>query len=296
MSRSALAAMALFIAASPAHAAPAAPAAFGPTFAYDASRPVAATYGPARNPARGVTMRDFRFVSTTGNAVRGVIVTGKGAGRQPGILWVHWLGNPKTTNHTEFEADAIALAKRGATSILVDCMWARRGWFRTMGKSADADYRATVNQVIDLRRALDLLLAQPHVDPNRIAYVGHDFGGMVGALLAGVDRRPQFYVFLAVTPKFSDWYLLGKTIPNRPAYVARLAPLNTLDYLWRSHAKAYLFQFSGVDRFVSAADATAFFESAPTRRGVFYYDADHDLAIPAAFNDRQSWLLGELWK
>ena len=41
----------------------------------------------------------------------------------------------------------------------------------------------------DLRRALDVLLAQPGVDPKRIAYVGHDFGAMYGAVLAGVDRR-----------------------------------------------------------------------------------------------------------
>ena len=294
MLRSVPFAIALLLAAASANAAPT--SAVGPTFAYDTSHAVAATYGPARAPARGVTARNFRFVSTTGNTVRGVIVTGRTAGRQPGILWVHWLGDPKTTNHTEFAPDAIALARHGATSILVDCMWARRGWFRTMGKSAEADYRATVNQVIDLRRTLDFLLAQPRVDPKRIAFVGHDFGGMVGALLSGVDRRPQFYVFMAVTPKFSDWYLLGKTIPRREAYVARLAPLNTLDYLWRSRAKAYLFQFSGPDHYVSVANATAFFESAPTRRGVFYYDADHDLAIPAAFSDRQSWLVAELWK
>lgn len=57
--------------------------------------------------------------------------------------------------------------------------------------------------VIDLRRALDLLLAQPGADPKRIAFVGHDYGSMHGAILAGVDRRPQSYVLLTPTGSFS---------------------------------------------------------------------------------------------
>lgn len=272
------------------------PASAAPTFAYDDSRPVAATFGLAQAKGNGVVVRTMEFKSTTGNVVTGVIVTGRAAKPQPGILWVHWLGEPKTTNHTEFLPDAVALAKRGATSILVDALWSKRGWYNATGRSAEADYRDTVNQVIDLRRTLDLLLKQPNVDAKRIAFVGHDFGGMVGALLSAVDRRPQYYVFMAVTPKFSDWYLLGKPAhPQRAAYIARIGELNTLEHLWRSNAKAYLFQFSGPDKYVSAAEATAFFEAAPKRRGVFYYDADHSLATPAAFKDRQSWLVEELW-
>ena len=264
-----------------------------PTYSYDASKPVAATFGAARTPARGVTARDFRFRSTTGNIVTGEIVTGKAGGRHPGILWVHWLGE-KNANHHEFEPDAYALAKRGVTSVLVDAMWSKHGWFRTVGKSAEDDYRVTVNQVIDLRRALDLLLAQPGVDPNRIAFVGHDFGGMAGALMAAVDRRPQHWVFMAVTPKFSDWYLLGKQHPDRAAYVKRLEELDTLASVERAHARGYLFQFSGPDKFVSAANARAFFESAPEPRGVYYYDAEHDLDVPAAHDDRLNWLSDQL--
>src|SRR5262249_19790716 len=139
----------------------------------------------------------------TGTTVTGEIVMGTGNGPHPGVLFVHWLGE-HNCDHTEFEPDAYALAKIGVTSVLVDTMWAKHGWFNTVGKSAADDIRVTANQVIDLRRSLDLLLAQTGVDAGRIAYVGHDFGGMVGALLSAVDTRPQYYVLLAVTPKFSD--------------------------------------------------------------------------------------------
>jgi len=68
----------------------------------------------------------------------------------------------------------------------------------------------TTDQVIDLRRALDLLAAQPGLDHDRIAFVGHDFGAMTGALLAGADKRPRWYVLMAATTSFPAWYLPGK--------------------------------------------------------------------------------------
>jgi len=68
-----------------------------------------------------------------------------------GILWVHWLGDPATTNHTEFAADARALAERGATSVLVDAMWAQPNWFET-GRSPATDACDVPRQVIALRR------------------------------------------------------------------------------------------------------------------------------------------------
>lgn len=67
-----------------------------------------------------------------------------------------------------------------------------------------------IQQVIELRRAIEVLLAQPGVNPERLAYVGHDFGGMFGSVLAGVDERIQTYVIMTAIPDFSDWFLLRR--------------------------------------------------------------------------------------
>src|SRR5262249_6716140 len=116
-------------------------------------------------------------------------------------------------NHTEFEADAIALARKGVTSVLIDAAWSHHGWFGPLGKNPDADYRMSVEQVADLRRSLDLLVAQPGVDKSRIAYVGHDFGAMFGMLAASVETRPAWWVLMAPNSSFGEWYLWEKTIP-----------------------------------------------------------------------------------
>ncbi len=244
--------------------------------------------------AASAAARPVSFPAAGGGAVSGEIVPGAGPGPHPAVLFVHWLGDPKTTNHTEFEADAVALARRGVTSLLVDTMWAKPDWFDKVGISADADVKQARAQVADLKAALDLLERQPGVDRTRIAYVGHDFGAMFGALLAGEDARPKVYVLMAGVPTMSEWYLLGKKHPDREAYVAALDKLDITGALARTKAKAILFQFAAHDHYITAERAAAFAAAAPLPRGVFTYDADHSLAVPQAAADRRAWLIENL--
>ena len=195
----------------------------GPDFGYDRSAPLALLNG-APAVREGVALRDIRFRSGTWE-IAGTVVRPPAEARpakRPAVLFVHWLGDPKTTNRSEFLPDAVALAKRGAVSLLVDAMWAQDSWFSTV-RSTGTDYAQSIAQVVALRRALDVLLAQPDVDPNRIAYVGHDFGAMYGALVAGVDPRARYYVFMTPAIEFWDWYLLG-TAPPDPARAGTPAP------------------------------------------------------------------------
>lgn len=267
------------------------------TFAYSPAALDIRT-GPSHRPAPGVDASDISFASVGGRRVTGELIAPASGGRRgkpgPAILFVHWLGEPKTTNHTEFEADATRLAAKGFTCLLVDTMWAAPNWFDTMGADAAVDYRRTVDQVVDLRRALDLLAARPDVDPSRIAYVGHDFGAMMGALVAGVDARPSRYVLITPTATLPEWYLLGKKGIERGPYEAAFAPLSLTAALERSRAKAWLFQFSAKDDYVPQTRGLLFFAAAPTPKEALTYDAGHDLETPQAHADRIAWLLAEL--
>ena len=254
--------------------------------------PVRFAFG-ASSSREGVRMRALSFSSPTGHTVTGLLVYGNGRGRHAPILWVHWLGEPATTNHTEFMNDATALAKRGATSLLLDAPWAKPHWFSQL-RTTDTDYTDSVAEIVDLRRALDVLLAQPNVDASRLAYVGHDFGSMYGAVLSGVDPRPQWYVLMAGTTTFSEWFLLGKKPADVAAYVAKMEPLDPLPYLTRGRARGYLFQFSAHDEYVTREKELQFFEAAPLPRAMYLYDVDHSLATPLATHDRLAWLTDRL--
>lgn len=263
---------------------------------YDAAKTKPVTYGSPQTVATDVTARTIEYVSASGKKVTGKIIanaTPRAPG--PGVLFVHWLGEPATTNHTEFEGDARALAELGATSILIDAMWADRAWIRRVGTSVEGDSKETVDQVVDMRTAIDVLLAQKNVDPSRIAFVGHDFGAMLGALMASVDARPKYWVYLAANPVLANWYTLGKKSPTHDPYVAAMAKFDILGALRASKPKAVLMQFSGHDEYVSQDEAQTFFNAAPLPRGAFFYDADHGLGTREVMVDRQAWLKAQLF-
>ncbi len=266
-----------------------------PSFSYDQTQPMPPIEtGPPGAPAPGVKAYSIAFLSD-GRRTTGEVVEGVGAGPHPAVLFVHWLGDIKTTNHTEFEPDAIALAKLGVTSLLVDAPWTDPKWFDPLGVSADADLASSRNEVIDLRRALDVLQGLPGVDRGRIAYVGHDFGAMFGILLASVDKRPKWYVFMTPNTSFGEWYLWGKKKPDRDAYLAKLAVLDLVPYAKTIEAKAIYMQFSGKDEFVTAAHADALIDAMPGPLSSDRYDdADHSLAIQRADDDRMGFLKGVL--
>ena len=209
-----------------------------------------------------------------------------------GVLWVHWLADEGPSNRHEFEADAIALAAHGIVSVLPDAMWNAPGWYE---KRAYADdYPHSIAQVVALRRALDVLLLQPGVDPARVAYAGHDFGSMYGAVLLGVDPRPHYAVLMAGTPSFTDWYLYGKPPPDVAAYRAQMAVLDPAIYLRRASLTDALFQFARHDPYVSPAQFAAFFVADHGPKTLRLYDAGHDLAVDAAIDDRRAWLIRRL--
>lgn len=142
-----------------------------------------------------------------------VIVAPSEPKNAPAVLWVHWLGETATTNHTEFMSDAEALASHGVVSLLVDMPWSQKDWFTTV-RSAQSDYADTIAQVVTLRRALDCLTQIRGVDKAHVAFVGHDFGAMDGALMLAVDDRVQYAVLMTPTLSFWEWYLLGNSRPT----------------------------------------------------------------------------------
>jgi hypothetical protein len=250
---------------------------------------------------RGATVRgattletDLRFISdgrTIGaTLVRPRLRTGTA---DAAILFVHWLGDTATTNRSEFLADARALAKPGITSLLVDAEWSRPDWFDIRTPATDAC--DTVREVVALRRALDVLVGQDHIDPKRVAYVGHDFGAMTGALLTAVDARPRYAVFMTPTLSFWEWFLLGSPPADPGAYTRTMSAFDLP--LWLPHARfaASLLQFAKRDPYVSSATAIAIRNLVPGRDRTFSrYDADHALRVASATADRRAWLLAHV--
>lgn len=238
------------------------------------------------------SIREITFIGVK-EPIQATLVTPAAGGQAlGGILYVHWLGERATTNRSEFLSEAVALASQGMVSLLIDAMWAQPRWYEN--RVPEEDYSHAIQQVIELRRAMDVLLSQPGVDPRRVAYVGHDFGAMYGSLMGAVDRRASTYVLMAGTPHFIDWFLFARQPKDLEAFRAQLAPLDPVRFVGQLAPATVFFQFASNDRYVPEAAASEFYAGAKPEKHMATYEAGHDLQVPAATSDRVGWLLRRL--
>ena len=261
-------------------------------FRYDASTDLRVAEAGVEKQGT-VSVHDLRFTPLPGREpVKAYLVVPEGTGPFAGILWVHWLGEPATTNRTQFLKEAVELAPKGVVSLLVDAMWSAPEWY---GKRVpEEDYDNSIRQVIALRRAMDLLASRPEVDKARLGFVGHDYGGMYGMLMAGADRRARTYVYVAVAPSLNNWAFFARQPVSKADYLRRNAVLELTDSLRRVTNASTLFQFARNDAYVARADTGVPLAAAAAPKERRLYDADHSMAVPQAVSDRDAWLLKEL--
>jgi cephalosporin-C deacetylase-like acetyl esterase len=247
----------------------------------------------------GVAIRDITYASPVKGRVPAYLVLPPGEGSCAGIVYAHWY-EPRASNQnrTQFLDEAVELADRGAGSILIDMLWARPEPWQYMyrGNDIELDRAWAVQQTTEIRRALDILLSQESVDPARIGFVGHDYGAMCGAILAGIDKRVKTFVLIAGIPRFSPWFLLSSKLEGheRKAYIEGIAPVDPVNYIGQAAPASILFQFADDDFYVPKSRADEFFQATSEPKEMRVYAADHAVDHPQAARDRSDWLGTEL--
>ena len=218
----------------------------------------------------------------------------EGESTRAAILYVHWYEPESIDSHrTQFEEEAREMARLGAVCISIETLWSDRDFF--LKRTQEDDMQNSMEEVVNLRLAMDLLLSQPDVDPRRFAYVGHDFGGMYGVLAGSLDQRPSHYVIMASTPRFSDWYLYMPRLEGetRQAFIHQMAKIDPITHISNLSPAATFFQFATDDFHVSKERAEEFFAAAKAPKEMKWYEAQHGLN-KAATQDRKAWLRDKL--
>lgn len=211
------------------------------------------------------------------------------------VLYVHWYepGEPATSNRFQFMAEAEEIAKSGAVCICVETLWSDLDFFYK--RSQKDDIQNSIEETVNLRRFLDVLLMEESIDLNRVAAVGHDFGGMYTTLVGRLDNRINNMIIMAATSRFSDWYLYypeleGEDANNFIKEFDEIDPVSNVKYL----DIPVLFQFGNSDDHVPIERANELFNSAGKLKELKIYYAGHPLNSEAS-KDRIEWLKGKVF-
>ena len=240
----------------------------------------------------GVAIHAVSFASPKGGRVTGRLFVPGGRGPFAGVV----LGHGMPGNAEAFTGRGVYIARHGAVVIAIDAPFNRRqGPPLTFTPADSADQ---VEHIVNLQRAVDVLVARPDVDAARLAYVGRSYGGAMGALFAGVERRLKTYV-LAV----ADGGLVSHSVEPgdsaRPGFlpndemwrrwIAAMTPIEPLRFVHRAAPASILFQSARRDQFVPVHDAEEVQRAATGSKTVKWYDTPHALDA-AAHVDQLDWL------
>ena len=273
-------------------------------FEYDRQQPsdVQSKVIERRGP---VEIAEYSFASPVAGRVPGLLVTSSSGAPKPIILYGHWMmpGSP-LRNKGEFIEEAVLMAKAGAACLLLDSPLVRQGVVHDPDPMNGQGPKAQLQMAKEWRKAIDLMLARPDADADRIAYVGHSFNAGVGALLTGVEKRIGSFVLMANQYSFREYMHDERNqaaVEERKkrgddfidAYLKAFPWADTVHFVERSSPAAVFLQFGKKDEPIPVHIAELGFSHFGEPKRMELYDAGHELDAQARV-DRAAWLVQRL--
>jgi dienelactone hydrolase len=260
-------------------------------FAYDVNAPLNLQKA-VESTNNGVEVSTISFSSPDGGSVTGLLfdpVTRSSL--RPGIVLMHGMpGNARV-----MVAQAQLLADFGAVVIAIDAPFARRGGSPIQFTVEDRGEQ--IQLIKDLQRAVDVLRALPNVDDERIAYLGFSYGGAMGALFVGIEKRLKAAVLVVgdgglvshSTGPEDFSFMASLSCATRLDWFRAMGPIEPIRFIPHASPTPLLLQSGRLDALVPVADAEDLHEAAPAPKTIRWYDAGHGLNLQAAW-DRHDWL------
>jgi dienelactone hydrolase len=240
----------------------------------------------------GVEVSRISFSSPDGGLVTGMMWDpATRPSLRPGMVLMH--GMPG--NARDMSGIAQNYARHGAVVIAIDAPFARRAG--PVVKFAAEDRAEQIQLIKDLQRAVDVLRSRPNVDDDRIAYMGVSYGGAMGALFVGIERRLEAAALVVghgglvshSTGPDGFKHVSGLPCAMRSAWIRAMAPMEPIRFV--GHANVPLLLQNGtLDDLIPSADAAELHAAAPQPKTVRWYTAGHNLNQQAV-DDRHDWLV-----
>lgn len=141
-------------------------------------------------------------------------------------------------------------------------------------------------------------MARPDVDPERIAYLGVSYGGAMGGLLAGIEKRLQAYVLVVgdgglvtlVTNPENLTMPLNEFSEEYKAWIDDMWSIEPIHYVNHASSTPLLFQNAVRDQYVNVEDAVRYQDMASEPKHVIWYESEHWPLPDEAIMDNAKWL------
>ncbi len=259
----------------------------GPTFAYDASRPLDLRTQRTTREA-GVAIRDVSFKGAAGETIPAYLVVPRGKGPHPAVIYAHGSGGSRR----DLLPSAVGLAERGAVALALDMRYSAARSRQSLPQGIEGVRVATDNEiesVVEVRRAVDLLDSLPYVDKHKIGYVGWSAGARTGAITAGVEHRIRFYDLLAGGALPVSNYVAESPKDSRAEVEDLLGKTDPLHFVALAAPSSLLFQDGRHDEVVPRKALVGLERSASKPKQLRWYDSGH---VPSqrAWTDSLKWL------
>ena len=249
-----------------------------------------------------VAVHDISYASPKGGRVPAYLVIPSGKGPFAAVIWGHWYWpNSAMRNRKEFLDEAVALAPSGVVSLMIDGPIARPGHVENNEPLNEQQIADMVQQVVDMRRGADLLLARNDVDPKRLGYVGHSYDATVGGLLSGIDKRFKAFVLMAGTlsdevdlrsKEYQD-YRTKIGADKFDAFANKYGWLDPGQYVARAAPATVFLQYASREDFLNPERDREYAAHVSEPKRFKLYDAPHALNAEAR-RDRVAFLAEQL--
>jgi dienelactone hydrolase len=267
-------------------------------FNYDPAAPLELKESKVEERA-GSKVHDLSYASPKGGRVPAYLVVPPGKGPLAGLVFMHG-GNG---NRSSLLPGALIMAQAGAVCLLIDSPL--NGGRAVTGQTL-ADFTqpertraAMIQNVVDLRRGVDLLAARPDVEAKRLGYVGASYGGTIGGVLAGVEKRIKAYALLVGTGDLGEWLETSQhptakrdrgamTHQQVEDAIRIMSDVQPIRYVGHAAPSALLFQNGRSDPFMPIPAVERYQAAGSEPKQIRWYDAGHGLNADA-FRDRANW-------
>ena len=286
----ALGLLTVFLAACGSQSKPAAAPALQGPFGYDHSAPLQVQSKRVAGGRAG-TVHDLSFTSPRGGRVPAFLVVPASKGPHPAVLLLHGSGGDRR----ELLGLAAGLAARGIVGMTISSPVARLQTQTLPAGLAGVRRRTALleQEVVDLRRAADVLQTRPEVDPARLGFLGFSAGARSGAILSGVEPRIGSFVLISGGADPVSAYVRGAGPALREQIIPLLREVDPLSWIGKARPNTIFFQDGKRDEIVPRESLLTLIRAAPKPQRVAWYDTGHSPNGPEQ-TDAVIWLTSRL--